>query len=209
MRLHCIVFVISAVVIVTCNATTQYSTHSSSSDGRNDRAKRGESQVLDELIVDLKSKLYLHASDPYIYRSSGLEPNQVVASHLHSSQMNSTSLSKYFEIVNKTNIVLVSSAPTVTSLSIDWSNRRSMCSDVKMCNPKAENALTCLLNINMILYMSSKQIKLVNVALILNDLSNDYLNFEKSNYTFSVDPTISYEIGKLKISSKIQTDMLS
>lgn len=178
-------------ILVTSRANETKFASNEFSTSLEERDQGSDNKVLDEVIVDLKSKLYPQTSDRFIYRSDF--GNEVANSHVHSSQINSTSLGKYFEIVNKTNIALLS-LPSLSEIS----NRRSICSDVKMCDRKLENSQICLLNINLILYMSSRQIKLVNIGVILNDLTDDYLYFEKSSYEFNVDPTASFEIGKKK-----------
>lgn len=138
--------------------------------------------ILDQVIVDLKSKLYSPTNDRSLYISNFA--NEVATSQLHSNQMNTSSLLKYFEIVNQTSVSLVS-APS----------RQSICSDVKLCDKKPENSQICLLNINMILYMVTREIKLVNLGIILNDLSDDKLNFDQLKYDFDVDPSVSIDIG--------------
>lgn len=172
------------IVLVTIKANSSVSqTFTDESDRVVDK------KFIDNVIVDLKSKQYPQTSDRYIYKSD-LGGNEVTNSHLHSSQMNSTSIEKYFEIINKTSIGLLS-WPT----SVDYSNRRSICGDIKMCDRKLENDQICLLNLNLILYLSSRQIKLINIGLILNDLTDDFLYFEMKNYEFSVDSSITSEIG--------------
>lgn len=157
--------------------------------------KAENTNILDEVIIDLKSKLYPQASDRYLYTSN--YGNEVAHSHLHSTQMNASTLSKYFEIVNKTNVAMKQWPPSQLATA-----RQNMCADVKQCDRKQQQQLTaknavpiCLLDLNLILYMTSRQIKLVNVGIILNDLSDDYLRFDKASYEFNVDPSISYEIG--------------
>lgn len=156
-----------------------------------------ETNVLDEVIIDLKSKMYPQTSDRDLYTSN--YANEVSSSHLHSNQMNSTSLSSYFEIVNKTNIV-------VKWPSLD---RQQICSDVKICDKRPpHDTQLCMLNLNLILYMNTRQIKLVNLGIILNDLTDDYLRFEKLVYEFNVDTSVSWDVGSVRATSAKNSDLI-
>lgn len=141
-------------------------------------------KLLDDVIIDLKSKLYSSINNDRLLYTSNLSSDVVVNAHLHSAQMNSTTVNKYFTIVNETDVALVG----------DFS-RQTICSEVKQCNKRPENSHLCLLDLSMILYMSNRQVKLVTLAIILNDLTDDHLRFERISYEFKVDPSISFEIG--------------
>jgi hypothetical protein len=166
----------------------------------------------------LKAKLYQKPNtDLYIYKSNLTNAlhAQLFNSHMHSNQINGSSLGKYFEISNKTNIVIASPFVASGATTSSSSYRQQICADLKYCDKKIDNAQICLLNLNLILYMSAavtpttttttntltqphdtnkwqfNQIKLINLAIILNDLSGDYLHFEKANYEFNVDVSAS------------------
>lgn len=121
------------------------------------------------------SGTYLHSN------KSNLFKNATSWSRLHSNQLNNSFLSKYFKIVNKTNILVSNEA-----------NRESLCSSIKHCD-ESMPADQCVLNINLLMYLNENdtnktrfnQIKLVKLNLVLSDFLNDSLEFEQTNYEFN------------------------
>jgi hypothetical protein len=165
--------------------------------------------------VDFKSKLYLIASEPYLFKLDNLNESEwlVSKSHLHSSQLDRSFLSRYFPVQNHTNILLNS-----------LSSRSSVCSHLKYCKTKvSQSGSQCILNLNLILYLTEanntnqhhehhfNQIKLVDVNVILNDLSGDYLHFERAHYDFNVRPELAtgvHQIGTVRALSAKNSDLV-
>lgn len=174
------------------------------------------SESMEEPMIDLKSKLYLIDSDPYLFNSSIVDDSSVLVSrsHLHSNQLNGSMVSQFFRLVNKTSVMLNANETALT--------RERICSSLKYCHRQVAATATsnlCVLNLNLIVYLSStsnnqlNQIKLIDIDLVVNDLTGDYLYFERRLYEFDVyvskhDTAQALTVGSVRALNGKNSDLI-
>ncbi len=105
----------------------------------------------------------------------------ITSAQIYSNQLNDDTISRYFLLVNKTNLI-----------KSDKFSRYGICSNMKYCENLVNNTdQTCVLNLNLIFYLNSKQnhvnkIQSTKLYLIVSDFSSSQLQFERELYEFNL-----------------------
>jgi hypothetical protein len=156
-----------------------------------------EENVIDRVEIDFRSLLTNHNTQSqqiYLYKlESDLTRFDIKMSRLYSSQLDEKSMRSFFRIENNTQVLL---AHELT--------REKLCLSLKSCggvDKTFQSDFKCVLSMNLILYLSPSvrhqqnkhfnSIKIVKINLIVSNLSDDYLQFEKQTYEFTMNATTS------------------